>query len=228
VSERTDTDRILLAWSGGKDSALALGELRKGDECEIVGLLTTITEGYNRVSIHGVRQEFLDRQAAAAGLPLVKVRIPRDSSMAEYERRMGAALERCVSQGVSAVAFGDIFLEDIRADREAKLARAGLAGVFPIWKCDTHELARRFIEAGFKAVITCVDTELLDASFSGRAFDEQFLADLPDTVDPCGENGEFHSFVYDGPIFARPIPCRTGRTVLRDNRFCFCDLIATD
>ena len=219
--------KILLAWSSGKDSAMALHELQQSSGCEIVGLLTTITEGYQRVSIHGVREELLDSQGASIGLPLTKVWIPQESSLDEYERRMGAALDPFVSQGVSGVAFGDIFLEDLRKDREDKLARAGLAGFFPIWKRDTTELAQRFISAGFKAIVTCVDTEFLDASFAGRAFDEQFLADLPAGVDPCGENGEFHSFTYDGPIFSNPIACRKGEVVLRNNRFCFCDLIAT-
>ena len=219
--------KILFAWSSGKDSAMALHELRRSSACEIVGLLTTITEGYERISIHGVREELLDGQAASIGLPLTKVWIPQESSLDEYERRMGAALDPFVRQGVSGVAFGDIFLDDLRKDREDKLARVGLAGFFPIWKRDTAELARRFISAGFKAIITCVDTEVLDASFAGRAFDEQLLTDLPAGVDPCGENGEFHSFTYDGPIFSNPIACRKGEVVLRNNRFCFCDLIAT-
>jgi len=220
-------EKVLFAWSSGKDSAMALHELQQGGECEIVGLLTTITEGYERVSIHGVREELLDEQAASIGLPLTKVWIPQESSLDEYERRMGAALDPFVSQGVSGVAFGDIFLEDLRKDREDKLARVALAGFFPIWKRDTTELAQRFIGAGFKAIVTCVDTEFLDASFAGRAFDEQLLADLPAGVDPCGENGEFHSFTYDGPIFNSPIACRKGEIVLRNNRFCFCDLIPT-
>ena len=221
------TDKILFAWSSGKDSAMALHELQQGNGCEIVGLLTTITEGYERISIHGVREELLDSQAASIGLPLTKVWIPQESSLDEYERRMGAALDPFVRQGVSGVAFGDIFLDDLRKDREDKLARVGLAGLFPIWKRDTTELAKRFIGAGFKAIITCVDTEYLDASFTGRAFDEQLLGDLPAGADPCGENGEFHSFTYDGPIFSSPIACRKGEVVLRNNRFCFCDLTAT-
>ena len=219
-----ESDDILLAWSGGKDSALALGELQQAGRCEVVALLTTLTEGYNRVSIHGVREELLDQQADAVGLPLTKVRVPRDSSLAEYERRMGAALEAHIANGVSAVAFGDIFLEDLRADRTAKLAAVGLRAAFPLWKRDTTRLARRFIDLGFQAVITCADTEFLDASFAGRAYDDALLADLPPGVDPCGENGEFHSFVYDGPVFTRPVAHEIGRTVLRGNRFCFCDL----
>jgi uncharacterized protein (TIGR00290 family) len=220
-------EKILFAWSSGKDSAMALHELQQSNGREIVALLTTITEGYERISMHGVRAELLDSQAASIGLPLTKVWIPQESSLDEYERHMGAALDPFVRQGISGVAFGDIFLEDLRKDREDKLARVGLTGLFPIWKRDTTELAGRFITAGFKAIITCVDTEVLDASFAGRAFDEQLLDDLPAGVDPCGENGEFHSFTYDGPIFSSPIACRKGEIVLRNNRFCFCDLTAT-
>ena len=220
-------EKILFAWSSGKDSAMALHELQQSNGREIVALLTIITEGYERISMHGVRAELLDSQAASIGLPLTKVWIPQESSLDEYERHMGAALDPFVRQGISGVAFGDIFLEDLRKDREDKLARVGLTGLFPIWKRDTTELAGRFITAGFKAIITCVDTEVLDASFAGRAFDEQLLDDLPAGVDPCGENGEFHSFTYDGPIFSSPIACRKGEIVLRNNRFCFCDLTAT-
>ena len=222
------TDRLLLAWSSGKDSALTLHELRRAGACEVVGLLTTLTEGYDRVSMHGVREALLDRQAESLGLPLTKVWISQDSSLEEYERRMGAALERHVARGLSGVAFGDIFLEELRKDRQAKLARVGLRGEFPLWQRDTAELAQGFIDLDFKAVITCVDTEALDGSFAGRAFDEALLRDLPRGVDPCGENGEFHSFVYDGPVFSHPVAHETGPTVLRDNRFCFCDLTATE
>lgn len=207
---------------------MALHALRESGRCDIVSLLTTLTESYDRVSIHGVREKLLDRQAESIGLPLAKVWIPRNSSLEEYERRMGAALAPYVARGVSAVAFGDIFLEDLRKDRQAKLAQVGLRGEFPLWQRDTTELARRFIDLGFKAVITCADTEVLDASFAGRAFDEAFLRDLPDGVDPCGENGEFHSFVYDGPVLATPVDHEIGPTVLRDNRFCFCDLLAAE
>ena len=222
-----EKQKILLAWSGGKDSALALHEFGAAGDREIVALLTTITEGYDRVSMHGVREALLDRQADSVGLPLTKVRIPKDSSLAEYEARMGEALAHHKRLGVSSVAFGDVFLEDLRKDRESKLARMALKALFPIWKRDTAELARRFVELGFKAVITCVDTHMLDGAFAGRAFDERFLADLPEGVDPCGENGEFHSFVHDGPIFARPVAHEVGETVLQDGRFCFCDLLCT-
>jgi len=220
--------KVLLAWSGGKDSALALHELGAAGDCQVVALLTTITEGYDRVSMHGVREALLDRQADSVALPLTKVRIPKDSSLDEYEARMGKALAHHKRQGVSSVAFGDVFLEDLRKDREAKLARIGLTAVFPLWQRDTTELARRFVELSFKAVITCVDTRMLDGTFAGRAFDERFLADLPEGVDPCGENGEFHSFVHDGPVFARPVAHEVGETVLREGRFCFCDLVRTE
>lgn len=223
MSNGDTTDDILLAWSGGKDSALTLHALRQADR-SVVALLTTLTEGYNRVSIHGVREELLDQQAAAIGLPLTKVWIPKDSSMDEYERRMGEALAGHIAGGISGVAFGDIFLEDLRATRTAKLATVGLGAEFPLWKRDTTELAREFIDLGFKAVITCADTEYLDASFAGRPYDHALLADLPPTVDPCGENGEFHSFVTDGPVFARGVAYEIGQSVLRENRFCFCDL----
>ena len=224
MSDATARGDILLAWSSGKDCALTLHELRQAGDYHVVGLLTTLTEGYDRVSMHGVREALLDRQADSTGLPLTKVRIPRDASLDEYERRMGTALAPHIARGLSGVAFGDIFLESLRKDREAKLAGAGLRGVFPLWQRDTMELAQRFINLGFQAVITCVDTEALDGSFAGRAFDETFLRDLPDGVDPCGENGEFHSFVTDGPVFSQPITHRIGPTVLRDSRFCFCDL----
>lgn len=210
MSDPGDNDRLLLAWSSGKDSALALHELRRAGASEVVGLLTTLTEGYDRVSMHGVREALLDRQAESLGLPLTKVRISQDSSLEEYGRRMGAALERHVSRGLSGVAFGDIFLEELRKDRQAKLAQLGLRGEFPLWQCDTVKLSRKFIDLGFKAVITCVDTEALDESFAGRTFDETFVRDLPRGVDPCGENGEFHSFVYDGPVFGHPVAHEIG------------------
>ena len=228
MSEGAPRDDILLAWSSGKDCALALHELRENAAFNVVGLLTTLTEGYGRVSMHGVREALLDRQARSIGLPMTKVWIPQDSSLDEYERRMDAALAPHVASGVAGVAFGDIFLESLRADREAKLAGAGLRGEFPLWKRDTTELARQLIDLGFTAVVTCVDTEVLDASFAGRTFDEAFLGDLPHGADPGGENGEFHSFVTDGPVFDRPVACTVGPTVLRDNRFCFCDVVPTE
>lgn len=216
--------KILFSWSSGKDSSLALYELQK-QGYEICGLLTTITQDYSRVSMHGVRTELLEQQAQSIGIPLEKILISKSAGNAEYEESMKKVLEKYLAMGVTAVGFGDLFLEDIRKYREEKLSLVGMSGIFPLWGIDTHELARRIISSGFKAIISCVDSNLLDSKFAGRNFDEQFLADLPATADPCGENGEFHSFVYSGPIFSRAIPVKTGDVILRDNRFYFCDLL---
>lgn len=220
-----DSRSVLFAWSGGKDSAMALYELRKDPLIKISALLTTVTKDYDRISMHGVRNALLEEQAASIGLPLEKVYITKSSSNAEYEGAMREALGRYKIEGVSSVAFGDIFLESLRKYREERLSEAGMSAIFPVWDRDTCELANAFIDLGFKAIITCVDTELLAREFSGRLFDKQFLSDLPAGVDPCGENGEFHSFVFDGPIFNRAIRFNKGETVLRDNRFCYCDLV---
>lgn len=219
------TKPILFAWSSGKDSAMALYEIFKRKDIEVRALLTTLTEGFARVSMHGVREELLDAQAAALGLPLVKVRIPQNCANTEYEARMQATLEQFVAQGVKTVAFGDIFLEDLREYREKQLARIDMTALFPIWKRDTRELAKQVIQSGIKAILTCVDGNALDGAFAGRAYDESLLSDLPAGVDPCGENGEFHSFVYDAPMFCQPIDCQRGETVLREQRFWFCDLL---
>jgi len=216
---------IFLSWSGGKDSSLALYEIWKASSHRVAGLLTTITEDYDRISMHGVRRVLLEQQADALGLPLRKILIPKDSTNAIYESRMRALLEEGLREGIDTVAFGDIFLEDLKLYREKNLAQLGMKGLFPIWKRDTAELARTFIDLGFKAVLVCVDTAKLDASFAGRSYDHALLRDLPPTVDPCGENGEFHSFAFDGPIFKRPITHTVGEVVQRD-RFCFCDLVA--
>jgi len=217
-------ERVLLCWSGGKDSALALHALRTGDEFEVAALLTTLTEGYDRISMHGVRRELLVRQAQVAGLDLAEVWIPKDATNEAYEARMRGMLEAHKARGVRKVVFGDIFLADLRQYRQQKLAQVGMTGLFPLWGQDTAEMARRFVRLGFQAILTCVDTQKLDGGFAGRAFDEGLLADLPDGIDPCGENGEFHTFVHAGPIFRRPVACRLGEVVLRENRFCFCDV----
>jgi uncharacterized protein (TIGR00290 family) len=217
--------RVILSWSGGKDSALALYEIQKTRSYEILALLTTVTEDYDRISMHGVRRVLLERQAASLGYPLEKVPISRDASNGEYESRMREVLAKYLNLGVTSVVFGDIFLEDVRKYREGNLSKIGMRGIFPLWKRDTYELARTFINLGFKAVITCVDSIVLDKKFVGRVFDERLLSELPSTVDPCGENGEFHSFVYSGPIFQYPIPHTIGEIVLRDNRFYYCDLM---
>ena len=219
------TEKVILSWSGGKDSALALHELQKTGDYEIMALLTTVTEGYDRISMHGVRRILLERQADSLGFPLEKVFISKDTSNEKYESKMQKVLEKYLIAGVSSVVFGDIFLEDVRKYREDNLLRIGMKGIFPIWKRDTTELAHTFIDLGFKAVIICVDSNVLDRTFVGRLFDEQFLSELPSTVDPCGENGEFHSFVYDGPIFQERILHTIGEIILRDNRFYYCDLL---
>jgi uncharacterized protein (TIGR00290 family) len=217
--------KLILSWSGGKDSALSLHTLQQTDEHEVVGLLTTVTREYDRISMHGVRRTLLHQQAEALGLPLYEVFISANAANAEYEQNMGAVLGELQQQGIEGVAFGDIFLEDLRTYRERLLLPSRLASVFPIWKRDTAGLAREFLGLGFKGVVACVDTQVLDESFAGRLLDAAFWHDLPAGIDPCGENGEFHSFVYDGPNFAQPIPFTVGEKVLRDERFCFCDLI---
>lgn len=216
-------ERILLSWSGGKDSCMALHEIQKSNGYEIV-LLTTVTEDYDRISMHGVRRTLLERQAESLGLHLVKVYIPKKSTQEEYELRMKEVLTKHQNEGANSVAFGDIFLEDLRRYREENLYRIGMRGIFPIWRKNTSELIRRFIDLGFKAVVTCVDPKTLDPSFAGRVIDDDFISQLPVHVDPCGENGEFHSFVFDGPIFEREVKFSLGEVVLRDS-FYFCDLL---
>ena len=211
-----------LSWSGGKDSALALWTLRRR-LLEPEALVTTVTETYERISMHGVRRELLARQAEAVRIPLVEVMIPPSCVNALYEARMAQAFATAPLSDVEAVAFGDLFLEDVRAYREERLAAAGRRGLFPLWGQDTTALAREFIDAGFEATLVCVDPRALDASFAGRDYDARLLADLPPGVDPCGENGEFHTFVSAGPVFAAPISCDRGEIVKRDE-FVFCDL----
>jgi uncharacterized protein (TIGR00290 family) len=215
--------KVILSWSGGKDSALALWSLRQEHRREPVALLTTVTEGYDRISMHGVRRELLDAQARETGVPLVAVTIPPKCPNDVYEQRMAQALASSELDGADEVAFGDLFLQDIRAYREERLAGAGKRGIFPLWGRNTAELARAFIDAGFEAVIVCVDPRQLDPSFAGRRFDESLLADLPPDVDPCGENGEFHTFVNAGPVFERRLEYELGPVTLRDG-FAFCEL----
>lgn len=217
--------KVILSWSGGKDSALAFHELQEIEDYDITTLLTTIAEDYDRVSMHGVRRILLERQAESLGFPLEEVLISRKTSNEEYESKMAEVLTKYLAEGVRSVVFGDIFLEDIREHRENNISKIGMKAIFPLWKRDTNELAHAFIDLGFEAVITCVDSNVLDKTFIGRTFDKQFLSDLPSTADPCGENGEFHSFVYDGPIFRHGIPHTTGEVVLRENRFYYCDMI---
>jgi uncharacterized protein (TIGR00290 family) len=216
--------KVLVSWSGGKDSALALAAIRRSGEYEPAALLTTVTEGYDRISMHGVRRVLLERQAEALGLPLEVVAIPPACINDTYEARMRAAIGQQVARGIRGVVFGDIFLQDIRRYREEKLAQADLRPLFPLWGRNTSELLAEFIAAGFRAVIVCLDPRKLDASFAGCELDEQFLRRLPDGVDPCGENGEFHTFVYEGPILRRAVPFAKGEVVTRDG-FVFCDLL---
>ncbi|MCW4044645.1 MAG: diphthine--ammonia ligase [Candidatus Bathyarchaeota archaeon] len=218
-------EKVIVAWSGGKDSALALYEVLHIKRYEVLKLLTTVTQDYDRISIHGVRRVLLEQQVEALGFSLEHMLVPKGISDAEYERKMLQIFTRQLASGVFSVVFGDIFLEDVRKYREQMLAKIGVRGIFPLWKRNTHELASEFVDLGFKAVITCVDTHSLGEEFAGREFDKQFLADLPANIDPCGENGEFHSFVYDGPIFGKPILFTRGEVVLRENRFCYCDLV---
>ena len=215
---------IFLSWSGGKDSSLALYEIQKAGTHNVAALLTTITEDYDRISMHGVRVALLEQQAESLGLPLKKIFIPRDSTNEIYEARMRALLEAGLREGIETVAFGDIFLEDLKIYREKNLAQLGMKGLFPIWKRDSAELAQTCIKLGFKAVLACIDTAHLDPSFAGRTYDQDLLRDLPPGVDPCGENGEFHSFAFDGPIFKHRINHTIGEVVRRD-RYCFCDLV---
>jgi uncharacterized protein (TIGR00290 family) len=215
---------ILFCWSGGKDSAMALHVLGQRSDVRIAALLTTVTEGYERISMHGVRRELLVLQAQSIGLPLHEVRIPPQCGNPLYEERMEEALRLHYAKGVRSVAFGDIFLEDLRAFRERNLARIGMTALFPIWKRDTRELVRDFHSAKFRSVVVCIDPRVLPHGFAGRELDEGFFRDLPAGVDPCGENGEFHTFVFDGPIFRWAIPFRAGEVVERDS-FVFCDLL---
>lgn len=216
--------KAIVSWSSGKDSAIALQRTLEAGQFEVLCLLTTLSEPFQRVSMHGVREELLELQAESIGLQLQKVKIPYPCPNAVYEERMRSTLSNWKAHGVTHVIFGDLFLEDIRRYREEKLALLNLTPVFPVWGRDTARLAKEIIDAGFRAVLTCVDPRKLDPSFAGREFDDSILRDLPAGVDPCGENGEFHTFVYDGPIFRKPIQIEVGEKVNRDG-FQFADII---
>jgi len=215
---------VVFSWSAGKDSAFGLWTLLRDPSFEVRALLTTLTEGYDRVSMSGVREELLDRQAEALGLPVIKVWIPPQCVNEVYESRMASTFAAAEFEGVEHVAFADLFLEDVRSYREDRLALVGRRAVFPLWGRDTAALAQEMIATGFRAIVVCVDPRAVAPSFAGRAFDQDFLADLPEGVDPCGENGEFHTFVYAGPLFRAPISCRTAEVVTRDG-FVFCDVV---
>ena len=215
---------LVFSWSGGKDSAMALHALLHNPEFQVVALLTTVTEGFDRISMHGVRRELLYRQAKSIGLPVKEVVIPPQCINATYESRMAEAVLGFRDQGVKHFGFGDIFLRDLRKYREEKLMHAGMMALFPLWDINTQELAPRFVQQGFRAITVCVDPAKLPKSFAGRELDTAFFNELPTEVDPCGENGEFHTFVHAGPIFKTPIPVRTGQIVERDS-FVYCDLL---
>jgi uncharacterized protein (TIGR00290 family) len=216
--------KAVLSWSSGKDSAFALHEVRRAGAYEIVAVLTTVTADYQRVSMHGVREELLDSQLLSVRLPCRKILIPSPCPNTVYEREMASALAEFKLRDVRHVVFGDLFLQDLRAYREARLAEIGMHGVFPLWMRDTAALACEMLAAGIRATLTCVDLKKLDASFAGRSFDRSLLATLPTGIDPCGENGEFHTFVSAGPMFEKPIPILPGEVVIREG-FAFADLL---
>ena len=218
--------KALISWSSGKDSAFSLYEVRRAGEFDVVGALTTVTETFGRVSIHGVRQEILREQCEAAGLPQRIVPIPYPCPNEIYEARMGEAVAAAVREGITHMIFGDLFLADIRAYREQKLAGTGITPVFPLWERPTSALAQAMIASGLEAYLTTVDLKKLPAEFAGRKFDRQLLAELPEGIDPCGENGEFHTCVIAGPMFSRPVPVETGERVIRDG-YAYCDLVLT-
>jgi uncharacterized protein (TIGR00290 family) len=219
--------RILLSWSSGKDSAWALHVLRQQGKYEVVGLLTTFNQEADRVAMHAVRRELVARQAELADLPLWPVLLPWPCPNEQYESLMAQTCAKALSEGIEAIAFGDLFLQDVRAYRELQMRGTGLEPIFPIWGTPTLELAREMISSGLQAKLTCVDTAKLNSKFAGRDFDETFLSSLPDGIDPCGENGEFHSFVYAGPMMNSAIPVTTGKILTQDG-FRFVDLIAAE
>ena len=217
--------KVIFSWSGGKDSSLALFEIQKSLDYEVAALITTVTSDYDRVSMHGLRTVLLDEQGSSLNIPLKKVFISKNASNDEYESKFNEELLKFRRTGINKVVFGDLYLEDIKKYREALLEKIDMQCIFPIWKRDTKKLALEFIESGFKAITVCVDSNALGEEFAGREFDSDFLKDLPCGVDPCGENGEFHTFVHDGPIFKKPIDHRLGEIVLRDERFYYCDIV---
>ena len=221
-------DKVILSWSGGKDSAMALYALLKSSRYEVLSLLTTVSTQYGRISHHGVRVELLEQQAAALGIRLHKLYLHQaNCSLEDYEAVMKKAMLEYRDKDVLTIAFGDVFLQDLREYRQRNLAKVGMVAIFPIWSRDTTEIVQTFIALGFKAYLTCVDSEKLGSQFAGRLIDTDLIHDLPDGVDPCGENGEYHSYVYDGPIFKWPVGLSVGEVVLRDVRF-FADLIPVD
>jgi uncharacterized protein (TIGR00290 family) len=208
-------EKIVFCWSGGKDSALALHRILQSGQYEVVALITTCSEHFQRVSMHGVRMELMDQQARAIGIPLEKIFVSHRSSDDEYQQKMGDCMRRYKALGVTAAAYGDIFLEDLKVWREQNLAKIGLRGIFPLWKVDSRELMREFIALGFNSVVCCVNDAYLTEISAGRNLDAEFVRGLPPDVDPCGENGEYHSFAFAGPIFKQPVPFTIGEKVYR-------------
>jgi uncharacterized protein (TIGR00290 family) len=217
-------EEVIFTWSGGKDSALALHELLNSKDFTVKALLTTVNEDFDRVSMHGFLRKLLKRQAEELQITLEQIMIPMNCTNDEYDGRMRNVLEKYLDHNIQTVVFGDIYLKDVRKYRENNLAKIGMKGLFPLWNQNTEQLARKFLNLRFKAIITCIDSKALSRSFAGKEFDEQFLNDLPTGVDPCGENGEFHTFVYDGPIFNNKIDFEKGDIVLKNDRFYYCDL----
>ncbi|MGG7440988.1 diphthine--ammonia ligase [Chryseobacterium arthrosphaerae] len=232
--------KVLFNWSSGKDSALALYRILQEDQYEVTTLLTSINHEFQRISMHGVHVSLLEQQATALGIPLVKMELPKEPSMEEYQDIMNKTMTEIKSQGITHSVFGDIFLEDLRKYREDQLNTIGIQAVFPLWKEHTSDLIREFLHLGFKTIVTCVNGTYLDKSFAGRIIDEKFLDDLPENVDPCGENGEFHTFTFDGPVFKSPVMFEIGETVKKTYpkpkaeageedgayTFWFCDLVS--
>jgi uncharacterized protein (TIGR00290 family) len=218
---------VLLSWSGGKDAAWTLHTLRTQDQFDVVGLVTTVTEGYERIAMHGIRRDILHAQAQAAGLPVVEARLPQQADNATYEASFATALAlaRADFPGLKHIAFGDLFLADVQAYRDALCARLGWTPLYPLFGSDTKKLAREMVAGGLRARLCCVDTTQLDAEFSGKFFDADLLDTLPAGVDPCGERGEFHTCVHDGPMFRNALRLESGERVLRDGRFSFTDLV---
>ena len=217
-------EKVLVSWSGGKDSSLALYEIQKNGSYDIVALFTTITRDYDRVTMHGVRRNLLEEQVRAIGITLHEVFMPKNVSNEEYNRIMEREMKEAKEKGISSLVFGDIFLEDIRKYREENLSKVSMKGVFPLWKRNSRELVKDFIRLGFKAIVVCVDSNVLTKDYIGRIVDEKFLEELPSNVDPAGENGEYHTFVFDGLIFKRKVNFEKGETIFRENRFYYLDL----
>ncbi len=216
--------KAAISWSSGKDSCYALYRLLNAGIYDFKYLVTTVTSNYGRVSMHGVREELLEKQSNSLGIPILRVEIPKNCTNEAYEKKMSEAVERLKSEGIEYIVFGDLYLEDIKEYRESKLKGTGIEPLFPLWGEDTKDLAEKIIKSGLKAKITCIDPSRVSADFAGKDFDNKFLAELPETVDPCGENGEFHTFVFDAPIFKNPLKIITGKLVERDG-FVFTDLV---